>query len=56
MNKIIPVAAALCIVAACEEKPFGALPSPQQIEWQDMEMNMFVHFGPNTFTGAMLWC
>ncbi len=51
MNKIIPVAAALCIVAACEEKPFGALPSPQQIEWQDMEMNMFVHFGPNTFTG-----
>ena len=32
-------------------EPYGATPSPQQVEWQKMEMNMFAHFGPNTFTG-----
>jgi alpha-L-fucosidase len=26
------------------------LPSPRQLEWQKMEANAFVHFGPNTFT------
>jgi alpha-L-fucosidase len=24
-------------------------PSPQQVEWQDLEMGAIVHFGPNTF-------
>ena len=32
--------------------PFGACPSPQQVAWQQREMNMFCHFGPNTFTGV----
>ena len=32
-------------------EPYGALPSPAQIAWQQMETNMFMHFGPNTFTG-----
>ena len=32
--------------------PFGVVPTPQQVEWQKMEYNMFVHFGPNTFSGA----
>jgi alpha-L-fucosidase len=49
----------LAIIAAalysCKEasapEPYGAIPTPQQVEWQKMEMNMFVHFGPNTFTG-----
>lgn len=27
------------------------VPSPQQIEWQKMEMTAFLHFGINTFTG-----
>lgn len=31
--------------------PFGVLPTESQIEWQQMEYNMFVHFGPNTFSG-----
>ncbi len=31
--------------------PFGPVPTPAQVEWQRMEMNMFCHFGPNTFTG-----
>ena len=33
-------------------EPFGAVPTPQQVEWQKMEYNMFMHFGPNTFTGV----
>lgn len=31
-------------------KPYGVLPSADQLEWQKMEYYMFVHFGPNTFT------
>ncbi|MDR2466383.1 MAG: alpha-L-fucosidase [Prevotellaceae bacterium] len=30
--------------------PYGAIPSPLQVQWQKMEYYMFVHFGPNTFT------
>ncbi len=51
MNKWIPALGLALLLSACEEKPYGALPSPSQIAWQDMEMNMFCHFGPNTFTG-----
>ena len=51
MNKWIPVLALALVLSACEEKPYGALPTPQQVAWQDMEMTMFCHFGPNTFTG-----
>ena len=45
---------ALIILCACTTgapEPYGALPLPEQLEWQKMEMNMFVHFGPNTFSG-----
>jgi alpha-L-fucosidase len=27
-------------------------PSPAQVQWQRLEVNAFVHFGPNAFTGA----
>ena len=43
------------LLFACSPKskePFAACPTPQQVAWQQMEMNMFIHFGPNTFTGA----
>jgi alpha-L-fucosidase len=45
----------LCLASACTVRPpepFGAVPTPQQLAWQQMEMNLFCHFGPNTFTGA----
>ena len=43
------LAAALC--ASCSKDACGPTPSPAQLEWQKMEYNMFVHFGPNTFSG-----
>lgn len=40
--------------ATLEEKVEMAarlVPSPQQLEWQQMELTAFLHFGINTFTG-----
>ena len=51
MRTSILLAITLALTVACTEKPFGPVPSPAQLEWQAMEMNMFCHFGPNTFTG-----
>ena len=56
MKKIIYTLATGLFALACnninEPAPFGAIPTKAQVEWQKMEYNMFVHFGPNTFTGA----
>ena len=45
-------------VTGCGEdsppEPYGPVPTTQQVEWQKMEMNFLVCFGPNTFTG-MEW-
>ena len=56
-HTLYQIFAALFILLGCScgrevppPEPFGACPSPQQVEWQRMEMNMFCHFGPNTFT------
>ena len=46
--------AAALLAAACTVKapaPYGPCPTPAQVEWQRMETNFFVHFGPNTFAG-----
>jgi alpha-L-fucosidase len=37
--------------AAAPPAPFGVLPSPRQMRWQAMEVNAFLHFTVNTFTG-----
>lgn len=45
-------AAALAVNCSVEPpEPYGPLPSESQLRWQEMETNMFVHFGPNTFSG-----
>ncbi|MCR5518899.1 MAG: alpha-L-fucosidase [Bacteroidales bacterium] len=44
------ISAVSCYKAAAPE-PYGPVPSESQLEWQKMETNMFVHFGPNTFSG-----
>lgn len=47
----------LCLTCSCKRldvpppQPYGPVPSPSQVEWQKMEYYMFVHFGPNSFTG-----
>lgn len=50
----LTIACAACMMLSCvgDPEPYGAVPSASQVEWQKMEYNMFVHFGPNTFTGA----
>ncbi len=40
--------------AQTEMAPKPALPSPQQVQWQNMERTMFVHFAPNTWQGTEL--
>lgn len=58
MNKLAPlfVGTALSSLmlpgqAADPPKPYGAVPTPQQVNWQRMEFYGFIHFGLNTFTG-----
>ena len=53
--KTILLAVGCWLAAGCEAEapePYGAVPTEAQVEWQRMEINMFCHFGPNTFSGA----
>ena len=34
--------------------PYGPVPSPKQLAWQENELTMFCHFGMNTFTGRSI--
>lgn len=56
MKKILYTSIICLTLMSCNNVPepegFGVLPTKAQVEWQKMEYNMFVHFGPNTFTGA----
>lgn len=41
------------ILLSCNSNPpqsYGVTPSDYQVEWQELECYMFIHFGPNTFT------
>ncbi len=60
MKKLILLVSVIiseCIFAQSLQKnitapaPVHPLPSPQQMAWHEMEMNAFVHFTTNTFTG-----
>jgi alpha-L-fucosidase len=48
----------LIVISVCKAQteitPKPALPSPQQVQWQNMERTMFVHFAPNTWQGTEL--
>lgn len=54
-KRLIALLSALLVLAGCTRhapEPFGPVPSEAQLAWQRMEINMFCHFGPNTFSGA----
>ena len=53
MKKSLIITTATLMLAACTTpKPYGPVPTEAQLAWQRMEINMFCHFGPNTFSGA----
>lgn len=41
-----------CSTPVDPPSPYGVLPTEHQMTWQKMEYNMFIHFGPNTFTNV----
>ena len=48
---ILSLLASLSLACVQAPAPCGPVPTGAQLEWQKMEMNLFVHFGPNTFSG-----
>lgn len=44
------VAVFACMALSAKAQNFSEIkPSPQQVEWQDLEFGAIIHFGPNTF-------
>jgi len=46
----LPIAGLLSCAEVPPPQPYGPVPTPEQLKWQQMEFYMFAHFGPNTFT------
>ena len=40
----------MSMTAQTKQKPFGPVPSENQLRWQDMEMYAFIHYSLNTYT------
>lgn len=49
MWKRIAILAPLCALALAAQNFTDVKPKPQQVAWQDLEIGVLVHFGPNTF-------
>ena len=50
-NFPILAATALILLAGCHHvEPYGAIPTEDQLAWQDMEMYAFIHYSMNTYT------
>ena len=50
-NLPILAAAALFLLASCHHvEPYGAIPTQDQLAWQDMDMYAFIHYSMNTYT------
>ncbi len=57
MKKTVMILAALLTMslsasaqASASDKPYGPLPSENQLRWQEMEMYAFIHYSLNTYT------
>jgi alpha-L-fucosidase len=46
---IVGLALPLCAFPACAQSFSDVKPSPQQVEWQDLEFGVIIHFSTNTF-------
>jgi alpha-L-fucosidase len=44
------VLAGFAALAQPAPKPYGPLPTPRQLRWQETEMYCIIHFGPDTYT------
>ena len=56
MKNALIIFISLSILLSCTNEvappaPLSAVPAPNQLAWHEMEMNAFVHFTTNTFTG-----